>query len=74
MGSAESLIRGEDIRFMRQQQSSKSNLEIVLVDQPAEAPPSEPSSTAEPSPSVPTANLLDELRMKYGFKRPESPV
>ena len=44
MGSAESLIRREAIRFMRQQQSSKSNLEIVLVDQPAEAPPSEPSS------------------------------
>ena len=64
MGSAERLIRGKAIRFMQQRSTSKrSNLEMVLVDQPVETPPSEPSSTAEPPLSVPTvnANLLDVL-------------
>ena len=75
MGSAESLICGEAIRFMQHHSASKkSNLEMVLVDQPGETPPSEaePSPTAEPStPSAPTENLIDVLRMKYGLKKPE---
>ena len=53
---------------MSQQQSasSKTNLEMVLADQP------EVSPTAEPVPaSAPVANLFEELCMKYGFKRPE---
>ena len=82
MGRAESLIRGEAIRFMHQQQSaSKSNLEMVLVDQPvetqpAEAPTSEPepSSSTEPPPSVPAQNIFMEILMKYGYKRSDPPV
>ena len=68
MGQAERLIRDEAIRFMGQRQSAsrETNLKIVLADQ-AEVPP-----TTEPVPaSVPAVNLLDELRMKYGLKRPE---
>ena len=39
---------------------------MVLADQ-SEVPP-----TTEPVPaSVPVVNLFEELRMKYGFKRPE---
>ena len=71
MGQAERLIRDEAIRFMSQQQSasSKTNLEIVLADQP-EVPP-----TAEPAPpSAPAPNLFEELCMKYEFKRPEPPA
>ena len=71
IGQAERLIRGEAIRFMSQQQSAskEASLEMVLVDQPEEAPPAEPVP-----PSAPAPNMFDELWKKYGFKRPEPPV
>ena len=70
VGQAEKLIRGEAIRFMRQQSAStEARLEMVLAEHPEEVP------TAEPvPPSAPAPNLLDELCKKYGFKRPEPPV
>ena len=47
----------------------RGKLEIALSDQPAEIPSAEPVS-----PSAPAPNLSEELCMKYGFKRPETPV
>ena len=56
---------------MRPQQSAstEASIEIVLSDQPAEIPSAEPVS-----PSARAPNLIEELCMKYGFKRPEMPV
>ena len=75
MGRAESLIRGEAIRFTQQQRSDsqRSKLEIVLVEQPTEIPPPEPESSAEPPPSVPAQNILEEILMKYGLKSQVNP-
>ena len=75
MGQVERLICDEAIRFMGQRQSAsrETNLKIVLADQ-SEVPPttSEVPPTIESVPaSVPAVNLFEELRMKYGFKRPE---
>ena len=71
VSQAESLIRGEAIRFMSHQQfaSTEANLEMVLAEQPVEAPPAEPVPPFAPAP-----NLIDELCKKYGFSRPEPPV
>ena len=81
MGRAESLLRGEAIRFMQQRSANKkSNLEMVLVDQPVETPTPEPepepepeSSSAKPPPSVPARNFIEEIMMKYGLKRQVNP-
>ena len=42
---------------------------MALSDQPTEIPTTEPIS-----PSAPAPNLIEELYMKYGFKRTEMPV
>ena len=80
LGRAESLIRGEAIRFMQQQRSDsqRSKLEMVLYNPPADASPPEPepepeSSSAEPPPSVPAQNIIEEIMMKYGLKRQANP-
>ena len=67
---------------MQQRSASKrSNLEMVLVDQPVETQPTEaspsepePSSSTKPPPSVPAQNIFEEIMMKYGYKRLDPPV
>ena len=51
------------------QSTSLKMWDIFESDQPAEIPSAEPVS-----PSAPAPNLSKELCMKYGFKRPETPV
>ena len=55
---------------------------MVLYNPPADASPTEPepepepepeSSSAEPPPSVPARNILEEIMMKYGLKRQVNP-
>ena len=74
LGSAESLIRGEAIRFMQQQRSDeqRSRWAMVVYEQPEEIPQPE-SSSSEPSPSEPSRNIIEEIMMKYGLEKINHP-
>ena len=74
LGGAESLIRGEAIRFMQQQRSDeqRSKWAMVLYEQPEEIPQPE-SSSSEPPSSKSAQNLIEEIMMKYGLERINHP-
>ena len=69
LGGAESLIRGEAIRFMQQQRSDeqRSKWEMVVYEQNEEIPQPE-SSSSEPPSSEHSRNIVEEIMMKYGLK------
>ena len=74
MGGAESLIRGEAIRFMQQQRSDeqRSKWDMVVFEQndetsQPESPSSEPPSTEQ------SRNIVEEIMMKYGLKKTNHP-
>ena len=74
LGGAESLIRGEAIRFMQQQRSDeqKSKWEMVVFEQDEETSmPESPSS--EPPTTEQSRNIVEEIMMKWGLKKINHP-
>ena len=75
------------MRFMQQQRldEQRSKWAMVLFSQPNESSSSVPeseseqpepvpeASSAEPPPSVPTRNIVEEIMMKYGLKKTNHP-
>ena len=74
LGGAESLIRGEAIRFMQQQKSAEQGPQLeMVVFEPNEQPSQPESSSSEPSPTKSSKNIVEEIMMKWGLKRPNHP-
>ena len=75
LGGAESLIRGEAIRFMQQKRATKQGPQWdMVVFEPESTQSSQPeSSSSEPSPTKSSKNIVEEIMMKYGLKRPNHP-
>ena len=75
LGGAESLIRGEAIRFMQQKKAAEQGPQWdMVVFEPESTQSSQPeSSSSEPSPTKSSKNIVEEIMMKYGLKRPNHP-
>ena len=70
LGGAESLIRGEAIRFMQQQRSAEQGPQWdMVVFEPNEQPSQPESPSSEPPPTKSSTNILEEIMMKYGLER-----
>ena len=70
LSGAESLIRGEAIRFMQQQRLNEqaSKWDMVVFEQNEQTSQPE-SSSSEPSQTKKSKNIVEEIMMKYGLKR-----
>ena len=70
LGGAESLIRGEAIRFMQQQKSAEQGPQWdMVVFEPNEQSSQPESPSSEPPPTKPSNNIIEEIMMKYGLER-----
>ena len=73
LSGAESLIRGEALRFLKQKRTAeqRSHLEMVVFGQNEQSSQSESSS--EPPPNKTSREMVEEIIMKWGLKRPNHP-
>ena len=74
LGGAESLIRGEAIRFMQQQRSDeqRSKWDMMVLEHNEENP--QPAfSSSEPPLTEQSRNIVEEIMMKYGLKKVNHP-
>ena len=74
LGGAESLIRGEAIRFMQQQRSDEQRpkWDMVVFEQNEQTSQPE-SSSSEPPSTEQSKNIVEEIMMKYGLKKINHP-
>ena len=74
LGGAESLIRGEAIRFMQQQRSVEQGpqWDMVVFEQNEQS--SQPESSSSEPPSIEKSkNIVEEIMMKWGLKKINHP-
>ena len=74
LGGAESLIRGEAIRFMQQQRSVEQGPQwdmVVFEQNEQSSQPESPSS--EPPPNEKSKNIVEEIMMRWGLKKINHP-
>ena len=64
LGGAESLIRGEAIRFMQQQRSAEQGPQLDMVVFGQNEQSSQPESSSEPPPTKTSKNIIEEIMMK----------
>ena len=74
LSGAESLIRGEAIRFMEQQRTAEQGPQLeMVVFEPNEQPSQPESSSSEPPPTKISRKIVEEIMMKWGLKKINHP-
>ena len=69
LSGAESLIRGEAIRFMQQQRAAEQGPQLeMVVFEPNEQSSQPESSSSEPPPTKTSREIVEEIMMRWGLK------
>ena len=68
LGGAESLIRGEAIRFMQQKRTAEQGPQLEMVVFEPNEQSSQPDSSSELPPTKTNKEMVEEIMMKWGLK------